>query len=43
MMFAIDLTMDGAYYAVSIAYLAGLVFFGFATALIIRIWYGPNA
>jgi hypothetical protein len=42
-LFCIDLTMDGAYYAVSIAYLAGLVFFGFATALVIRIWYGPNA
>lgn len=43
MAFSIDLCLDGIYEMASVAFLSGLVFFGFATALVIRIWYGPNA
>jgi hypothetical protein len=41
--FSIDLCLDGIYEMASVAFIAGLVFFGFATALVVRIWYGPNA
>lgn len=42
-LFSIDCAIDGLWTFVSIAYIAGLVFVGFATALVVRIWYGPQA
>ena len=41
-LFSIDCAMDGLWAFVSVAYIAGLIFVGFATALIFRIWEGQK-